>query len=125
VAVVDGEVAGFVLGYLRPDDPGCLFVWQIAVDGAHRGKGLSTRLLDSLLVGLRADGAEVARMETTITDDNAASQGLFRSFAARWGAEVEVAPLFLAEHFPDGHDGEPVYRIGPLAASAEAARAQD
>ncbi|MDO5662723.1 MAG: diaminobutyrate acetyltransferase [Brachybacterium sp.] len=111
VAVVAGEVVGFVLGYRRPDAPDRLFIWQIAVDDRVRGHGIAARLLDELLDSL----SDVRYLETTITEDNAASQRLFAALAERRSAPHEVQPLFEASHFPDGHDGEPVHIIGPLS----------
>lgn len=119
VAVVDGEVAGFVLGYRRPSRPDCQFVWQIAVDERFRGLGLAGRLLDSLVREARVEPA-VRTLETTITDDNVASQRTFRSFADRWdGAPVRVSPLFESAHLSPGdsdsetHEPERLYEIGP------------
>lgn len=119
IATVDGETVGFVLGYRRPERPDCLFVWQVGVDERHRGRGISSRLLDALV---RDDlQPPVRSVETTITDDNAASQALFRAFARRWDADVTVAPLIEAADFPDGHDAEPLWTIGPIdAARADA-----
>lgn len=120
IATVDGEAAGFVLGYRRPERPDCLFVWQIAVDERFRGRQVSSRLLDHLVrAEVQTDGQlpAVRTLETTITDDNTASQALFTSFARRWDAELTTAPLFAATHFPDGHDAEPLYEIGPLLPS--------
>ena len=54
-------------------------------------------------------------METTITPDNAASNALFRSLADRWGAEMSVAGEFAAGEFPDDHETEVLYRIGPFS----------
>nr|WP_325208968.1 diaminobutyrate acetyltransferase [Salinibacterium sp.] len=118
VAVVDGEIAGFVIGYRRPESPETVFVWQVAVDEAFRGLGLAGRMLDSLVEDGVADGS-IRMLETTITDDNPASQRTFASFAARWGgASVTVRPLFERGHFPEEgeHEPEPLYEIGPLAA---------
>jgi L-2,4-diaminobutyric acid acetyltransferase len=113
-----GEVAGFVTGYIRPERPGTLVVWQIAVDGAHRGHGLAGQLLDGLTAKVAA-ARQVTTVETTITPDNAASQALFLSFARRHGAGVERQVLFDAGLFPDdGHLPEELYRIGPLAPAA-------
>ncbi|WP_221586083.1 diaminobutyrate acetyltransferase [Microbacterium sp. G2-8] len=114
VALASGDVVGFVLGFRRPDSPSHLFIWQVAVDADQRGRGLSGRLLDDLVAGLRADDEPVTWLETTITDDNVASQRLFASFARRWDAQERVEPLFEAAHFPDDHDPEPVHVIGPL-----------
>jgi L-2,4-diaminobutyric acid acetyltransferase len=111
LALRDGEGVGFVLGYLRPTAPQTLFVWQIAVDASQRGKRVAGRLLDSLL----ADLPEVRALETTITEDNAASQRLFASFARRHGAGEDVTELITEEHFPDaGHGAELLHTIGPL-----------
>ncbi|MFJ8823536.1 diaminobutyrate acetyltransferase [Streptomyces sp. NPDC102467] len=110
-----GEVAGFVTGYIRPERPDTLVVWQIAVDDAHRGHGLAGELLDGVTAKVAA-ARQVTTVETTITPDNAASQALFHSFARRHGAGVERTVLFDAGLFPDdGHLPEELYRIGPLA----------
>ncbi|MCC5697616.1 GNAT family N-acetyltransferase, partial [Klebsiella pneumoniae] len=39
VARTDGKVVGFVTGYIRPDRPDTIVVWQIAVDASQRGGG--------------------------------------------------------------------------------------
>ncbi|MEV5319045.1 diaminobutyrate acetyltransferase [Streptomyces sp. NPDC052687] len=110
----DGETVGFVTGYLRPDRPRTLLVWQVAVDPRHRGRGIAARLLDALAARVAAD-LEVICVETTITPDNTASERLFTSFATRHGARVEREVLFDTPLFPDGpHDPEVLYRIGPL-----------
>ncbi len=106
-----GSVVGFVSGYLRPDAPHTLMVWQVAVDADQRGHGLAGRMLDHL-----ADTVPgVTSLETTITADNTASRALFSGFARGRGAGHEEIDLFLAGHFPDeGHDPEVLHRIGPF-----------
>ncbi|WMY79249.1 diaminobutyrate acetyltransferase [Citricoccus sp. I39-566] len=110
IAEIDGRPAGFVTGYLRPDAPTTLMVWQVAVTEAARGYGLASRMLDELAARTSAQA-----LETTITEDNAASQRLFASFAERCGAGHEITPLITAEMYPDGHDTEFLHRIAPLA----------
>ncbi len=39
VAERDGDLVGFVSGYLKPADPRGLFIWQVAVSPAARGLG--------------------------------------------------------------------------------------
>ncbi|HET7325668.1 MAG TPA: diaminobutyrate acetyltransferase [Nocardioidaceae bacterium] len=112
IAIVDGRPGGFITGYIRPDQPDTLLVWQVAVDAAHRGRRLARRMLDELVD--RPRGFNIARMETTITPDNEASVALFSSFAAGRGAQMEREPIFTAELFPDGHQTEMLFRIGPL-----------
>ncbi|MFE2265822.1 diaminobutyrate acetyltransferase [Streptomyces griseosporeus] len=111
----DGQPIGFVTGYVRPERPHTLLVWQVAVDSAYRGRGLAAALLDGLTARLAAERA-ITEVETTITPGNTASERLFTSFAARHGATVEREVLFDTGLFPDGpHDPEVLYRIGPLS----------
>jgi diaminobutyrate acetyltransferase len=110
IATVGDEVMGFVTGYRRPEARTTLMVWQVAVASQHRGRGLARRMLDQL-----AGDDGVDKLETTITADNHASIALFSSFAAAHGAEVERRPLFPADEFPDGHQAEILFRIGPLS----------
>lgn len=105
----DGQLVGFVTGFLRPSDPTTLLIWQVGVDAAARGRGLASRMLDYLV---ETTGAE--HLETTVTDDNAASKQLFASLAKRHEADHEVTALFTPEMYPDSHDTEYLHRIGPL-----------
>lgn len=110
IAEIDGDPAGFVTGYVRPESPHTLMIWQVAVDAAHRGRGLARTLLDGVVDRV----PQINRMETTITDDNEASIALFSSFASHRGARIRRHDLFGDEHFPDDHDAERLYTIDPL-----------
>ena len=78
-------------------------------------KQVAGRMLDALLEDL----PQVRRLETTITEDNTASQRLFASFARRHGASEEITELITDEHFPDaGHGAELLHTIGPLHAGS-------
>ena len=110
-----GKLLGWISGYLQPDAPERLFVWQVAVDRAARGEGLALRMLDGLLA--RPSARSVEALCTTITKDNAASWALFRAFARRHGAELASAPRFEREaHFAGAHATEWEVRISPLPA---------
>ncbi|KXP09915.1 2,4-diaminobutyric acid acetyltransferase [Tsukamurella pulmonis] len=115
VAERDGAVAGFVTGYRRPDRPDTLFVWQVAVDAAHRGHGIASRMLIDLLDRLAVEG--VTRLETTITADNTASQQLFGAVAKKRGSTLAVSDLFASHHISptdsEPHDPEQLYTIDP------------
>ena len=113
LATLDGAPVGFVTGYMRPDSPDTLMIWQVAVDSAARGHGLAGRMLDELAARTGA-----GRLETTITADNEPSQKLFASFAKRHGAELATSPLFRPEDYPDGHDTEHLHEIAPLRPAA-------
>lgn len=111
VASVEGTPVGFITAYTRPEEPETLFVWQVAVDESFRGQKLSSRMLDKLVA--LVPGTQW--VETTITDDNEASIGLFSSFALRRETQLDRRPLFERRHFPDGHDTEFLFRIGPFS----------
>jgi L-2,4-diaminobutyric acid acetyltransferase len=111
----EGRPVGFVTGYVRPERPHTLLVWQVAVDAAHRGRGLAGALLDGLTARV-ARQHPLTTVETTIAPGNSASERLFASYAARHGTTVEREVLFEAGQFPDGpHDPEILHRIGPLS----------
>ncbi|WP_340374878.1 diaminobutyrate acetyltransferase [Streptomyces sp. SS7] len=113
-----GHPIGFITGYVRPEHPQTLVVWQVAVDHAHRGHGLAGRMLDRLAV--RGMAAGTRQVETTVTPGNEPSHRLFASFAGRHGARVEREVLFGRDLFPKDHEHEPeiLYRIAPLACAA-------
>lgn len=115
VARVDGAVVGFVTGFLRPDAPDTLVVWQVAVDASQRGGGVAGKLLNHLVDRVVGRGARF--LETTITPDNTASIKLFSALARDRAAEIKSSELFTADLFPDSHLGEDLYRIGPFDAA--------
>ncbi|MGH3435575.1 MAG: diaminobutyrate acetyltransferase [Sciscionella sp.] len=112
VARVGATPVGFVIGYLRRTVPDTVLVWQVAVDSSQRGKGLAGALLDSLADRLIERG--VRYLDTTITPDNPASIALFESFAKRRSAAIETSAFLRADDFPDEHEAEQMYRIGPF-----------
>jgi L-2,4-diaminobutyric acid acetyltransferase len=113
-----GRLLGAVTGYLRPDASDTLFVWQVAVDAASRGRRLAPRMLEALLE--RPVCRDVHWLETSITPGNDASWAAFRAFARARGAGVEHRPWFLRDpHFAGQHDDEALLRIGPLRRSAD------
>ncbi|GAA4475745.1 diaminobutyrate acetyltransferase [Rhodococcus olei] len=110
VAEVDGRVGGFVTGFVRPKDPRTVFVWQVAVDDALRGRGIAATMLGRLLDHLAHQG--VTRMETTITPDNTASIALFTALARDRYTSITKRELFTASNFPDIHESEELYVVG-------------
>lgn len=113
VARADGAVVGFITGYLRPEAPDTVVVWQVAVDASQRGGGVAAKLLANLVDRVRARGAQY--LETTITADNAASIKLFSALARDRSTDLVRSPLFTSDLFPDEHESEDLYRIGPFA----------
>ncbi len=116
VAKVDGNVVGFVTGYLRPVTPDTVMVWQVAVEAGHRRRNLGSRMLHTLIDRLRPQG--VRWLQATISPSNEASIRLFSALARDRGTGIERCALFAPEDFPadgpDGHEAEDLYVIGPF-----------
>ncbi|HEV7370915.1 MAG TPA: diaminobutyrate acetyltransferase [Arenibaculum sp.] len=112
VAAADGRLAGFVMGFSPPRQADTVFVWQVGVAAAMRGRGLGRRMLDALV--RRSPGA-IRYLEATVTPSNEASEALFRGFARSRAARCAVSDLFPSHAFPTGgHEAERLFRIGPL-----------
>ena len=86
VAELDGEIVGFVSGYIVPDQPEHFFVWQVAVAEEARGLSLAKRMILDILSRESCEG--VTELHTTITPDNAPSQGVFSSVARHLGCSA-------------------------------------
>lgn len=114
VAEQGGKLVGFISGYLKPDNPSTLFIWQVAVDEVARGMGLATKMLQHILV--RPGCQAVNRLEATITPNNQASWALFEVFARKQGCSITKRVLFdRDEHFQGIHETEYLVEIGPFA----------
>ena len=122
VAFEGDELLGFVAAYRPPTDSTAVFVWQIGVAPAARGRGLAKRLLNAMLD--RPANADARNLTATVTPENAASMALFRSIARDLGLSVSESERFAAELFPGGageHEPEMELRIGPLPLEARRA----
>lgn len=114
VAELGGELAGGVTAYLRPDEPGTLFVWQVAVREAYRGRGLAGRMLNALLE--QPACREVRYLETTVGPTNHASRRSFERLAKTHHCSVRQFPFLEPHHFGSDsqHEAEVLLRIGPF-----------
>lgn len=113
-ATLGGKLVGFVSGYCVPERPDTLFVWQVAVGEAARGRGLATQMIRFILA--QPACRQVTGLETTITADNDASWALFRGVAAKLGTEVNASTLFDRNtHFQGEHESEILVRLGPFS----------
>jgi len=121
VVVFEGEgqkkPVGFVSGYIRPDDPDTLFIWQVAVHESQRGQGLATKMLFELLD--RNACKNVQYIEATVSPSNIPSQNLFLGLARKFHTNYQVSDYFATEDFPqegsgEEHEDEWLYRIGPF-----------
>ncbi len=113
IAECENNVIGFVSGFLQPESPDTLFIWQVAVDHKHRGKGLATKLIEQLLNQLESE--KVNFLEATVTPSNIPSSKLFKGIAKKKDTNYRIFECFSEEQFPDSvHEPEMTYRIGPL-----------
>ena len=124
IAEVGDQLAGFISAYCPPEKPDTVFVWQVGVAEAGRGKGLATRMLYEIL--RRPACSHVRYLDTTVGPSNDASMALFRGLAKKLGTQCEEDELFGSELFGDD-DGEPhepeiLFRIGPIDPAAVPSR---
>lgn len=124
VAERDGRIVGFLSGYLLPQCPDTLFLWQFAVADEARGQGLAKRMLHHVLA--RPGNRDVRRIEATVTASNAASWGVFESFAREHDAAAARRPMFERDaHFGGEHDSEVLISIGPISPIHSTAATED
>lgn len=120
LAELDGQAVGWISGYILPDAPDTLFVWQVAVSDEARGQGLASQMLDKLLA--REDMKDVTRLQTTITKDNEASWALFNALAERHRGSLTDEPHFKkSDHFDGAHATEHMVTIAFPQRAARAA----
>jgi L-2,4-diaminobutyric acid acetyltransferase len=115
VAEQDGTLAGFVTAYRPPRQPDTVFVWQVGVARAMRGRGLGVRLLDEVIA--QPACCDVRFLEASVTTDNDASKALFQALARKLSAPCSVQPFFDKTIFPEPHATEELFRIGPFKRS--------
>lgn len=110
VAEVDGEFAGFVLGHRPPQRPDTVFVWQVGVAPWMRKQGLARRLIEAFL----EQNPDARFLEASVTPENKPSRKLFRSVARDHDVPCQVQDFMDASLFPDSHESEDLFRIGPF-----------
>ncbi len=115
VAERDGETVGFISGFIHPDTPNTLFIWQVAVNQSERGQGLGTKMLFQLL---NRDYREpVQYLEATVSPSNTPSNHLFWGLSRKLDSNCVISDYILSEDFPEaGHEDELLFRIGPIQA---------
>lgn len=117
VAEMDGEIVGWLSGYIPPEHPDAYFVWQVCVAEAARGKGLAKRLINAVLA--RKVCGAVCTVQSTITSDNKPSWALFGSIAETLDADLVRQPHFKRDtHFAGKHETEFLVTIGPFERAA-------
>lgn len=117
VAMTQGQLVGFISGYIIPDLQDTLFIWQVAVDKQARGCGLAKQMLNQILS--RESCEHIAYLQTSITSENEASWALFGSLANELRSELSKSILFEKDSdFAGLHETEKLVTIGPIKKSA-------
>ncbi|MBO1923086.1 diaminobutyrate acetyltransferase [Thiomicrorhabdus sp. 6S3-12] len=111
VAESDGELLGFISGYLRPDKPEELFVWQMVVAKTGRGRGIAKGLVKQLIKqSLAFSQTPLQSLSCTISPSNQASQGVFKSLAKAFGLTLRSETFLTEAHFAgQEHEAEDYY----------------
>lgn len=113
VAERDGELVGFISGFMHPGHPTTLFIWQVAVDSSQRGQGLGTKMLFDLLN--RESSHDIEMVQATVSPSNLPSRKLFKGLAEKLDTECEIDAYFTEDDFPrEGHEEELLFKIGPI-----------
>ncbi|MBU1305740.1 MAG: diaminobutyrate acetyltransferase [Alphaproteobacteria bacterium] len=122
IAERDGQIVGWLSGYVPPERGDTLFVWQVCVGEAARGQGLGKRLIAHVLA--RPTSSGIRHLDCTITEDNTASWALFGSVARGLDAQMVQAEHFSRDtHFDGAHASELAVSIGPFTSGQVAALA--
>lgn len=116
VAERDGEILGYVSGYMRPDAPTELFVWQLVVGENGRGQGVAKALVRQQITQAielqRQRQSKLLTISCTISPSNLASQGVFKSLGKYFGLQLEVSKFLTEEHFVGSdHEAEDEYKL--------------
>lgn len=107
------QAVGWVSGHILPAEPDTFFLWQVAVHERGRGQRLAHRMVADIFS--RPECAGIRKMKTTITRDNDASWGLFRSIARALDARMSESEGFDEQrHFRGRHASEILVTIGPF-----------
>lgn len=113
IAEKAGAIVGWLSGYIPPDQPDTLFVWQVCVGAPARGRGLGKKMIGDVLA--RPECASIRHVQCTITQANTASWALFTAVARTVNAQLSQIEHFLKdEHFAGRHEAEFAVSIGPF-----------
>ncbi|AZT99943.1 diaminobutyrate acetyltransferase [Brevibacterium linens] len=110
----EGEVAAFITGYIQPDAPDTLMIWQQVISPAFRGTGLGICLLRSVAEPL-IKSSSIQFVEATVSAVPSPPARTLEKLGALYGAPVASTELFSSSMFPDSdHGPEILVRVGPI-----------
>ncbi|MCE8027711.1 diaminobutyrate acetyltransferase [Halomonas daqingensis] len=114
IAKKDGDLIGFVIGYIRPDFPSTLLIWQQATQKSVINRGLGVRLLNDLICRCKDRGVDF--VEATIDPCNYTAERTLLGISKMHRTSMEKAVIFEQKHFSVEHHAEMLVKVGPLPA---------
>jgi len=87
VAVDGKEIIGYASAIGDGRSPESIYIWQVGVQEAYRGRGLSQALIGNVVGAARDKGFR--RAQVSIAPENTASLGAFRRLAGVLGQDLE------------------------------------
>jgi GNAT superfamily N-acetyltransferase len=103
-----GRLAGFLVGFVSPDDPGIGYVHMIASDPNLRTRGLGRALYDVFIADVSARG--VRRVKAITWPGNRASVGFHQAIGFRVEGGPDSQRLYGTPAYP-AYDGEGEDRV--------------
>ena len=77
VALDNGSIVGYIMGFISQTDNKSSFIWQIGVHTDLKRSGVASKLLDAFEKQIMSKGCQ--RIELTVDPENPASQKLFEN----------------------------------------------
>ncbi|AQU81280.1 MULTISPECIES: diaminobutyrate acetyltransferase [unclassified Halomonas] len=106
------NIAGFIIGYLRPDDPQTLLLWQQAMSKETINKGIGIKLLYNLTKQCSLKGTRF--IEATIDPSNKGAEKTLKGISKLFNTKISKKDIFDENLFSTNHHKEVLVRIGPL-----------
>jgi L-2,4-diaminobutyric acid acetyltransferase len=118
VAEHENSIGGFLSAYRIPKRSDTLFIWQVAVSEALRGRRIASCMLEELLSRFVNDAVHF--VESTVNPGNIASRGLFERLARQRGSALHEQTFLDVAAFgtETEHESEILLRI-PLQTQNE------
>lgn len=115
VAYQEGSPVAYALAYAKYEDPGVLFIWQLAAVRKLRPIGVAKHLIRALIDSRRE---HLSYVEATIDLDNVIIYNVLAKIAKEYGVEMNIFPLYEGRHFTIDHRPEHLIKLGPFKGAA-------
>ncbi len=106
-----GRIIGFVSGVISSKQPEILYLWQIGIDPAYRGRRHAEALIKKEVEIARVKGCRC--LQVTIAPDNAPSYNTFSRFARDHGLSFfKTGEVDVFDSLADRKTFEDLYEMG-------------